>query len=118
MDQFDLEGEISDEVKRLLDLGVMNLALVRMATNKMSGLKAVKDFQYQLHPIFAPYFGYSFRKKRKMTLKESDILGCIQTPNDTVAEILKRRKVNVEEIRGAGQLTLFDNENFIIEDEN
>lgn len=119
VDQFDLEGEISDEVKRLLDLGVMNLALVRMATNKMSGLKAVKDFQYQLHPIFAPYFGYSFRKKRKMTLKESDILGCIQTPNDTVAEILKRRKVNVEEeIRGAGQLTLFDNENFIIEDEN
>jgi len=114
VDQFDMEGEISNEVRNILNLAVMNLALVRMPSNKMSGLKSVKDFQYQLHPIFAPFFDYSFRKKRKMTLTNSDIIGCIETPNNTVAAILSRRNVSMEEDKPVPtQLSLFDLNDFI-----
>lgn len=118
VDQFDLEGEISEESQKILNLGVMNLALVRMPSNKLTGLKSLKDFQYQLHPIFAPYFGYSFRKKRKMTLTDTDIIGCVQTSNDTVAEILRKKKVKIEEdFSVPSQLTLLNNADFIYDDE-
>lgn len=114
VDQFDMEGEISIDVRNILNLAVMNLALVRMPSNKMSGLKSIKDFQYQLHPIFAPFFDYSFRKKRKMTLTNSDIIGCIETPNDTVAAILGRRNVSTKEDKTVPtQLSLFDFNDFI-----
>ena len=114
VNQFDIDGEISERTRELLNLGVMNLALVRMASNKLSGVKSLKDFQYQIHPIFAPYFDYSFRKKRKMTLTDSDILGCIDTPNETVAKILGRRNISPEEDNSVPtQLTLFDNNDFI-----
>lgn len=114
VNQFDIDGEISERTRELLNLGVMNLALVRMSSNKLSGVKSLKDFQYQIHPIFAPYFDYSFRKKRKMTLTDSDILGCIDTPNETVAKILGRRNVSPEEENSVPtQLTLFDNNDFI-----
>lgn len=114
VNQFDIDGEISERTRELLNLGVMNLALVRMSSNKLSGVKSLKDFQYQIHPIFAPYFDYSFRKKRKMTLTDSDILGCIDTPNETVAKILGRRNISLEEDNSVPtQLTLFDNNDFI-----
>lgn len=109
IDQFDLDGEISERTREILHLGVMNLALVRMPSNKLSGLKSLKEFQYQLHPIFAPYFDYSFRKKRKMTLTDRDIIGCIDNPNKAVAEILGRKDVaEYNEASISQPLTLFD----------
>ena len=113
INQFDFDGEISDRSREMLNLGIMNLALVRMPSNKLSGMKSLKDFQYQLHPIFAPYFDYSFRKKRKMTLTDAEFLGCIDTPNETVARMLLRRDVSEEEVNSVPtQLTLFDLNNF------
>jgi len=107
--QFDIDGEISDRTREILNLGVMNLALVRMPSNKLSGVKSLKEFQYQLHPIFAPYFDYSFRKKRKLSLSEKDILDCIDSPNEAVASILNRRNVTVEDEDAVPtQLLLFD----------
>lgn len=109
IDQFDIDGEISERTRSILYLGVMNLALVRMPSNKLSGVKSIKDFQYQLHPIFAPYFDYSYRKKRKMTLTEADIIGCIDAPNETVAKILNRRNLSVQDDDAVPtQLLLFD----------
>lgn len=115
VNQFDIDGEISERTREILNLSVMNLALVRMSSNKLSGVKSLKDFQYQIHPIFAPYFDYSFRKKRKMTLTDPDILGCIDIPNETVAKILSRRNVFTEEDDNSvpTQLTLFDFNDFI-----
>ncbi|MBO4875643.1 MAG: hypothetical protein J5542_10100 [Bacteroidales bacterium] len=107
--QFDFSGEISDRTREILKLGVMNLALVRMPSNKLSGVKSVKEFQYQLHPIFAPYFDYSFRKKRKLSISDKDFLDCIDCPNDAVAKILNKRKISMEDIQSVpNQLSLFD----------
>lgn len=113
IDQFDIDGEISSRTHNILNLAIMNLALVRMASNKMSGVKNLKDFQYQLHPIFAPFFDYSFRKKRKMTLHDTDILGCIDNPHETVKDILSRRHVSMDGDKPVPtQLSLFDFDDF------
>lgn len=109
IDQFDIDGEINERAREILQLGVMNLALVRMPSNKLSGLKSLKDFQYQLHPIFAPYFDYSFRKKRKMTLTEKEFLNCIDNPHKAVADILGKKNILDENHSSSSNSpTLFD----------
>lgn len=94
--QFDIDGAVNDRLVEIFKLGVMNLALVRMPADKLSGLSSIKDYQYQLHPIFSPFFEYSFRRKRKMTFTEKEILGCIDTPGDTVKEILSKKNITSE----------------------
>lgn len=106
--QFDIKDEMSERTAEIINASVMNLAMIRMSSNKLSG-KEIKSYQYSLHPIFAPYFLFSFRRKRKMTLTDADILGCIDRPEDTVDAILKRRKVFVyDEESDIKQPTLFD----------
>ncbi|MCR5574210.1 MAG: hypothetical protein K6F78_05250 [Bacteroidaceae bacterium] len=106
--QFEIKDEMSERTQEIINASVMNLAMIRMSSNKLSG-KEIKSYQYSLHPIFAPYFLFSFRRKRKMSLTDADIQGCIDKPEDTVANILKRRKVVVEdEEKTYKQPTLFD----------
>ena len=111
--QFEIEGEeagdIKDRTKKLLSAAVMNLALIRLTSNKLTGKGSVKEFMYMLHPIFAPYYNYSYRKKRKMTISEAEFLLCIDNQKEGVATILKNKKVDVEKDKlHPEQLTLFD----------
>lgn len=110
--QFEFDGELSERAHEVIHYGVMNLALIRMPANKLSPT-SVKDFQYALHPIFAPYFDFSFRRKRKMSLSNDEFLGFIDTPEQTVIKLLRRRSVKYEEEKPIPtQLTLFDFEEF------
>ena len=86
-------GDISERTDKLLTAAVMNLALVRLTANKLAGKADVKDFMYMLHPIFAPYYNFSYRKKRKMTISEKEFLLCIDNQKEGVATILKNKKV-------------------------
>ena len=94
--QFEIEGERSARTEELLQAGIMNLALVRMPANKQSGRGSVKEFMYSLHPIFAPYFIYSFRRKRKIGLSDSEFLLCVDNPNNAVKDILTKRNVKID----------------------
>lgn len=94
--QFEIEGERSARTEELLQAGIMNLALVRMPANKQSGRGSVKEFMYSLHPIFAPYFIYSFRRKRKMGLSDAEFLLCVDNPNNAVRDILSKRNVKID----------------------
>lgn len=91
--QFEIEGERSERTEELLQAGIMNLALVRMPANKQAGRGSVKEFMYSLHPIFAPFFIYSFRRKRKMGLSDAEFLLCVDNPKNAVRDILNRRNV-------------------------
>lgn len=107
--QFEIEGERSARTEELLSAGIMNLALIRMAANKQTGRGSVKEFMYSLHPIFAPFFIYSFRRKRKMTLSDEEFLSCVDNQSKAVSSILNRRNVKIEDERvDPQQLTLFD----------
>lgn len=111
--QFEIEGENSGEIgertENLLSAAVMNLALVRLTSNKLTGKGSVKEFMYMLHPIFAPYYNYSYRRKRKMTITEKEFLCCIDNQKTGVADILKNKSVIVEKEKiNPAQLSLFD----------
>ncbi len=95
--QFEIEGELSGRTEELLQAGIMNLALIRMPANKQSGRGSGKEFLYSLHPIFAPYFIYSFRKKRKMALSDAEFLQCVDNPKNAVRNILNRKNVKIDE---------------------
>lgn len=105
--QFDITGEMSERTLEIMNASVMNLAIIRMSSNKISG-KELKTYQYSLHPIFAPYFQFSFRRKRKLSLRDDEILGCIDNPEETVDAILKRKNIADMEEPDYKQPTLFD----------
>lgn len=95
--QFEIEGERSERTEELLQAGIMNLALIRMPANKQSGRGSVKEFMYSLHPIFAPYFIYSFRRKRKMGLSDAEFLLCVDNPKKAVKDILDKINIKISE---------------------
>ena len=94
--QFEIEGERSERTESILSAGIMNLALVRLPANKQSGRGSVKEFMYMLHPIFSPYFIYSFRKKRKMPITNAEFLSCIDNQKEAVSSILGKKNIRIE----------------------
>ena len=75
---------------RLLESAVMHLALLRWPGNKLGAETATKDYDYMMHPIFSAFFVFSYRKKRKMVLTDSDLLGFIANSPQTIRDVLAR----------------------------
>ena len=97
INQFELQGTLSGRTESLLAAGVMHLALVRMPANKLASRGDVKDYMYSLHPLFAPYYDFSFRKKRKIRISEKEFLLCVDDQLKGVGAILNRKKVSVKD---------------------
>lgn len=63
-----------------------------------------------LHPIYAPYFVYSHRKKRKLDITEQELMEIIQNKKETIKGILSRCNVCEQEYKSLPeQLSLFEN---------
>jgi len=82
----DIESNL--DAQELLRVAVLNLALIRSSGNKLSGSE-IKDSVYFIHPIFAPYFGFSHRRKRKMPIAADDIIGLADETKKYVNKLLK-----------------------------
>ena len=80
-----------EELNDLLVAAVMQLALMRSVGNKLSDRSDMRAFDYSIHPIFAPFFVFSYRKKRKIKLDAKDILGFVHQPRDTIRATLERQ---------------------------
>ena len=115
VNQFTFDKPVSDkECEDIITAAVMNLAIVRLPGNKLTNESDTRDYLYTIHPIFAPYFIFSYRKKRKMTISEKDFLGIISNPKKTIPEILSRNKVQIEDVENdtnPKQLTIFKDTN-------
>jgi hypothetical protein len=101
----------SEEASRLehfLRVCVMHLALVRVRGTKPTEDSDTKEYDYMLHPIFAPMFVYSHRRKRKMTLSADDFWGLITSPSATIEKVLSRTKRTLD-VELPDQLLLFEN---------
>jgi hypothetical protein len=96
-----------DAVERLLKLAVMHLALIRPSGTKLGDSGDTRDYDYMVHPIYSAYFVFSHRKKRKMILTGSDLLGLVSSPKPTIRAILKKNNRATEEPLPE-QLTLFE----------
>lgn len=105
--QFRLSSTPDELTEELLNSAVMHLAIRRFPTDKMASVSGeVKDYSYQLHPIFAPFFVFSYRSKRRMDLSPKELLGLIDDPSQTIPSILRKSKRSTEE-ELPPQLTLF-----------
>ncbi len=94
--QFDIRASsstLAPDTARLIESAVRNLAFVRFSGNKRAAVSGeTQDWQYALHPIYAAFFGYSYRSKRRMTLQESDLVGLVTEPRGTIRTLLKLQR--------------------------
>ena len=108
--EFYIEEKITSEVDELLKLGVMHMAFIRMPNTKNSGIGATKDFLYSLHPAFAARFVYSFRRKRKIVITNSDFLSLTVSHKQLTERVLsKKYKKQIGISESTYQLTFLDN---------
>jgi hypothetical protein len=76
----------------LLTAAVMHLALVRSVSNKRSRRTDfdLKSYDYSIHPIFAPFFSFSHRRKRKMVISPRQLLALVEDPKTAIRQILRQ----------------------------
>jgi hypothetical protein len=91
--QFHLrEEQMPDSDWKAMDLlkhSVMHLALVRYAGSKLLDERDTKAYDYMIHPIFAPFFVISHRKKRKILLSTANLLSLVDKPREGIEAVLK-----------------------------
>lgn len=100
----------SNDTERLLSAAVMHLAVIRFTGDKMAAASGeTRDYDYQLHPIFSPFFVYSHRRKRRMTLAAQDLLLLTSSPAATIRQILRQSSRDPSVAQGPlpDQLALF-----------
>ncbi|MEN5264802.1 hypothetical protein [Stenotrophomonas sp. TWI587] len=109
--QFHLREEaaadgVDDKASELLKQAVMHLALVRFSGSKPLDERDTRAYDYMIHPIFAPFFVFSHRKKRKIQLTSTQLLSLIDRPRDAIKETLeKNNRTELEAL--PDQLRLF-----------
>jgi hypothetical protein len=89
-------SESSSSLPQLTDLvtaAVMHLALVRDAGTKLEDAD-VRAYDYSLHPIFAPFFVFSYRKKRKITLTPEQVMGLVSNSREAIKDILRHNSIS------------------------
>lgn len=106
-DEIELESELVSKVDAVLNAAVMHLALVRFPGNKLGDLGDTKDYTYMMHPIFAPFFEFSHRQKRHMTITRLQLLELILKPKPTIRAILAAQNRQVDD-QLPEQLLLFE----------
>ena len=96
-----------NETDTLLEAAVMHLALARHSGSKLADVTETRDWDYTIYPIFAPYFNFSYRRKRKMRLTAEQVLSLVRSPNPAISQVLAERNQNLEETLPE-QLRLFE----------
>lgn len=101
------EATDAREVENLLKAAVMHLALIRWPGNKLADEADTRDYDYMVHPVFCPFFVFSYRRKRKVHLSARQLLGLVKRPKETIRDVLtKNNRIVDEEL--PEQLLLFE----------
>lgn len=103
---FSVEDE--GELEELLRTAVMHLALRRLSGTKPTGEQDTRAWDFTPHPVFAAYFCYSHRKKRKIGIGGGDLLELARHPGVAVSRILLEQRRQLDEIELPEQMQLFE----------
>jgi hypothetical protein len=84
------------ELELLLKEGVAQLAFEVTPRTKATTEVEMKDDEYRLHPIFCPFFEFSYRHKRRITFKAELLLalarpGGKEGPSQVISKLLEGR---------------------------
>ena len=77
-----------NESSQLLDAAVMHLALERHSGSKLVSSGDTRDWDYTIYPIFAPFFNFSYRRKRKMNITPDQLLELVDSSSRAIRRIL------------------------------
>ena len=91
---FDDNEKLPDDAYKILQAAVMNLAVIRTKATKLSSEHDLRAYDYFVHPIYAPYFVFSYRKKRKLKLSAEQFLGLVHSTQSTIKDILKSKRLD------------------------
>lgn len=98
----------SVDVERLLGEAVGQGVLIGFEGDKNARLSgATPEMDYQLHPVLSPFFVYSPRSKRRMTLQADQVVALTkrETASSTVRKVLAGRGASAKHL--PDELTLF-----------
>ena len=109
--QFCLDADVgggtrTEKLDGLITEGIMHLALLRYPGSKLQGATEVRQVDYAIHPIFAAFFGFSYRRKRKIELRGQDVLELAERTSSAVGAILARQN-RVVDVALPEQMALF-----------
>ena len=107
--QINFTTQKSDLANKILNQAIMHLALVRQPGNKPTEETSIKDYDFMIHPIFSAYFVFSYRKKRKITITDTEFLDLINEPKKGIKNILNENRDNSFSLLLPDQLQLFEN---------
>ena len=107
------EGDLNkigerQETEQLLTEAVMHLALVRSPGTKLATESDTHEWDYSPHPIFAPYFSYSTRRKRKTRISDSDLISMSRAPQQTIKKLLGEKRQHLADDNLPEQMSIFD----------
>ena len=97
VNQFHLSTDIKSTADRnviedLVKEGIMHLALLRYSGSKLQAEADVRAFDYVIHPIYASFFTFGHRRKRKIELSDDLVLGLAERPKETIAYLLREQR--------------------------
>ncbi len=95
------------EARPLVMAAVMHLVLIRSVANKRSDLD-LKAYDYAVHPIYSAFFNFSHRRKRKLRLSPTQLLGLVREPRSAIRQILRAQNRVEEDYPLPEQLALFE----------
>jgi len=90
-------ADVHSWVEELLTEGIMHLALLRYRGNKLQEDSDIRQWDYTVHPIFAPFFGFSHRRKRKIELSDQELLGLVEKPTEAIKAVLTEQHRTFED---------------------
>lgn len=98
-------SEAIDRIRSLLYEGVADLAFEVAPRTKATTQSEMRDDEFRLHPIYAPFFEYSHRRKRRVTFSADTLLEVLRSPAKAVADLINRPGTPVEDL--PRQLAMF-----------
>jgi hypothetical protein len=108
INQISIVGNLSQECVDLLQDAVMYLAFVRIPGNKPNSDSSTRSDIYMIHPIYAPYFVFSHRRKRKMEISENQFMEMLSDSKKNINTILNEKNIFIDDLQKLPeQLMLF-----------
>lgn len=99
------DPEARKQALLLLHEGVSTLAFEVTPRTKATTQREMRDDEFRLHPIFAPFFEYSHRRKRRCTFPAEVLLEVLQNPAHALTQLIGHAATDAEDM--PHQLAMF-----------
>jgi hypothetical protein len=90
-------SEARSKVLELLKEGVSILAFEATPRTKATSQREMRDDEFRIHPIYAPFFEYSHRRKRRLQFEAETLLDILKNPARALDRLLSGHGVTTSD---------------------